>query len=622
MNNQLMVCCASLLAVFALSAQQEQTDSLDLQVLDEVVVSDSRFELKRVQSGKTVIRIDAGELERSQGKTVAELLNARSGIEIAGSRGRQGEVLGVYARGGRGRQVLVVIDGVRVTDPSSTSQEYDLRLLAADQLQSIEIIKGASSTLYGTNAATAVINITTKEVSQKKFEARFQSSVGTNQATDDQSYSAADFNNHVRMSGTLGRLEYATGISQAYSDNLSSLVTPEGEEDPFSRYNADLRLGYRISDSLRVRLYGNRSAMRSAYDEAFGQFDAPYTYSTLQERVGTSLKASYRNGEIHMNAGLTEFYSDNKSAFPGTFSGRTQQLDVFNKYRFNGRAYTLLGLSLVKDRADFEGSRDFTLADPYVNVVYLSPFGLNMNTGIRLNTHSEYGSQWVYSLNPSFTFSRESGYLKLMGSYATSYITPSLTQLFGEFGANPELQPETNRTVEAGMEWAGRSGFRASVLYFGRKEENLVIFDSSNFLYRNATSTIRARGLEAEIFWKPSERLRFSANYTFTERQGDDAIRIPKHKVNALLGADLGKGGYGSLQYAFTGSRLDTDFNTFTNVPLDAFSLLQLYLSKELIADTLNVFLNLENLLNSRYTEVLGFTTRGRNVRIGFSLEL
>ena len=110
-----------------------------------------------------MIRIGSEELSRNRGRSLPELINTKSGIEISGSRGRAGEVLGAFVRGGRGRQLIVLIDGLRVSDPSSFSQEFDLRLLPLDNIASIEIIKGANSTLYGANAATAVINITTKD---------------------------------------------------------------------------------------------------------------------------------------------------------------------------------------------------------------------------------------------------------------------------------------------------------------------------------------------------------------------------------------------------------------------------------------------------------------------------
>jgi vitamin B12 transporter len=622
MNNQLKVCCATFMALHALQGQQPSNDSTALQVLDEVVVSDSRFELKREYSGKTVIRIGAEELSRNQGKTFAELINSKSGIEIAGSRGRQGEVLGVFARGGRGRQALIVIDGVRVVDPTSSSQEYDLRLLPIDQVESIEIIKGASSTLYGANAATAVISITTKKGGEGKMDIHAGSSIGTNQPADKQDYDLASFQNNARLGGTLGSFNYALGISQAYSDNLSSLDTEGGEEDPFSRYEANISLGYAISPALHLSAYAAQTHFSSAYDESFLQTDAAYRFITRQKRAGGSVKIGYKNGEVTMNAAITEFNSENKSAFPGTFTGSSQVVDVFNKLQFDEKIYSLVGLNYVKDRADMEVQKDFTLVDPYVNLVFISGSWLNINAGTRLNTHSEYGNQWVYNLNPSFSIPQDDGYLKIMGTYATSYITPSLTQLFGDFGANPNLEPETNRTLEAGVEWQSGGYLRTSLLYFNRDEENFVFFDSADFLYRNAGTAILAQGLEAELYWIPFKNGKVEANYTFTERKGDNAIRIPKHKINTELGWEFNGQTYAAIQYSYTGARRDTDFNTATDLMLPPFSLVHLYASRKLMEGKLRVFLNAENILNTQYTEVLGFSARGRNLRLGFALSL
>ena len=106
---------------------QQQIDSTKLEQLDEVVVSDSRFELKRENSGKTVIKISQQELEKNQGRTISELINTKSGIEINGSRGVEGQNLGTFVRGGNNRQVLVLIDGIQINDPSIVANDFDLR---------------------------------------------------------------------------------------------------------------------------------------------------------------------------------------------------------------------------------------------------------------------------------------------------------------------------------------------------------------------------------------------------------------------------------------------------------------------------------------------------------------
>lgn len=624
MNKKFMSFCAAGLVCASLNAQS-QNDSILLQELDEVVVSDSRFTLKRENSGKTVIKISSEELKRNQGKSIPEIINSKSGFEIAGSRGRDGAVFGVFARGGRGRQVLIIIDGVRVADPSSFSSEYDLRLLSPANIESIEIIKGASSTLYGPNAATAVINITTKKASSKAAALSIGSSIGTNQTSENQNNNISRFTNSARLHGTLHKFSYAIGVSNTYAEGLSAVITDTNEKDPFSNTSVDARLAYKFSDRFNLNLYVNQTQVKNDFDESFGFFDAPFSFSSKQERAGITSIYDYDKGSLHLNAAYSDYDSENVSAFPSSFAARNYVMDVYNKYTFNNRLYTVLGLNYINDKADLESEEDFTITDPYVNFVYVSDFGLNLNAGARLNNHSEYGSNFVYNFNPSFVLKgKQSSYLKFLASYATSYITPNLTQLFGAFGANPDLEPEEDRTIEGGLEYYKSRNLRISALYFNRIEENFITFDPVTFGSINAENTIDAQGVEIEVDWKPLKVLAIGLNYTFTERKGDDAIRIPKHKLNTTLGYQFSDRLNGSLIYSFTGERLDSDFSTFPseNVALDGFSLFNLGLNYEVIKDTLEVFVNGNNLFNESYSEILGFTTRGRNFSIGGRLTL
>ncbi|WP_394750630.1 TonB-dependent receptor plug domain-containing protein [Spongiimicrobium salis] len=622
MNKKFLGLCAASLVYANALAQEKQTDSIIVTELDEVVVSDSRFQLKRENSGKTVIKITAKELAQSQGKTVVDIINRKSGIEVNGSRGRNGVTLGVFARGGRGRQTLIIIDGVQVSDPASFSSEYDLRLLPVSTIESIEIIKGAASTLYGTNAATAVINITTKKASKKKIAATFQSSIGTNQTAEDQNYNLSDFSNSAQINGTLGKFTYATSFSNTYTDGISAVLTADNQEDSYSRINTDVRLGYQFTKNFNVQIFGNHSKVDAEFDESFGFLDADNLTRIEQLRTGLSSEYTYENGSLHLNTGYSTYDTEFISQFPSTSESKNLVVDLYNKYNFDNTFYLIAGVNYIDNQIELTETEDFNIIDPYANVVYVSPFGLNINAGARLNNHSEYGSNFIFNVNPSFTFKTEEGYFKVLTSYATSYITPSLNQLFGNFGPNPDLEPEDDRTIEGGLEYKNSNKLRASALYFNRKEENFVFFDNTAFGFLNAEDTIDAQGVEVEVDWNPADELQFSANYTFTERKGDNAIRIPKHKINATLAYDFSNRTNASLAYTYTGDRSDTDFSAFpsVDVPLDAFSVVDAYIGHEILANKLRVFLNANNLLNEDFQETLGFSTRGRNFRIGMNL--
>ena len=600
---------------------QEQPDSTRVEYLDEVVVSDSRFQLKREQSGKTVVQFTAEDLERQRGRSVLDIINTASGLELSGSRGRSGEVVGVFARGGRGRQVVVLIDGVRVTDPSSFAQEYDLRLLPVSEIGSIEIIKGAASTLYGANAATAVISINTKKAQGKPLSARFQTFLGTQQPADRQRYNLGAIRNNGNISGSSGRWDYRLSFSHDYTNGMSSIATDDPETDPNSLFGAGLDLGYRFSKGGHIRVYANWRDLDSEYDEGFGLVDAPYRFISKQERLGTATRIGYKGGSLNLNAAYSWYDSENFSAFPNQFQGENLVVDFFNKLVIGENLHTVVGINYLREEAQLSPEATYTLLDPYVNLVFTGESGLNVNSGLRLNTHSEYGNTFIYSLNPSYVFKAGKYRLKAMGSYATAYITPSLTQLFGPFGANPSLEPERNTTVEGGLEIARGTGFRGSMVYFNRKEENFVFFNNSTAVFSNADDTVRAQGIEVETVWKPVSGVVVHANYTYTDRSGDIAIRIPRHKLNASFFYRLTEKISVLADYSLTGKRFDTDFSSFEEVELDAFGLLGFTLNHTFIPDKANAFIRVDNVFNADYTEVIGFTTRGRNLGVGLELK-
>src|SRR5690606_2784241 len=318
-----------------------------------------------------------------------------------------------------------------------------------------------------------------------------------------------------------------------------------------------------------------------------------------------------------INAAYTDITRETISDFSTLHEAKSYVVDAFNKYVFNKQFHTIIGLNYANYESVFAEEESFNNTDPYLNVVYVSDFGLNLNAGARLNNHSEYGSHFVYSFNPSYSLQLKSGYAKIFGSYATSFIAPNLSQLFGFFGANPNLEPEENLTKEIGLEFANTKGLRLSGLYFNRNEGNTIIYTTA---YENAINDATVQGVEVEAFYTGVKDLIISANCTFAELKEGIRLRLPKHKINANVGFNFSKETYASLGYQFIGSRTDTDFSTSQDITLKSFSLVDFYFSHKLIKNKLKLFVNATNLLNEDYTEIIGFTTKGRNMSLGMNL--
>ncbi|MEP6260469.1 MAG: TonB-dependent receptor [Gillisia sp.] len=635
--------CGALLCT-ALSYSQTAVE--EIESLDEVVLIDSKFEIKRENSGKVVTRITGEEIERSSGQSIPEVINRVSGIEINGTRSNDGQNLGYYVRGGRNRQVVILVDGVQISDASSIANDFDLRLLPLDQVANIEIIKGASSTLYGSGAATAVINISTKEPVNKIIGLQLQTTLGTNNSQVNKDYSIANFDNAVGVSGRASRFDYQVNFSNRYSEGMSA-VKPEDdgvefEDDPFNKYNVYGRIGYKISERLKFHFFGNYDKFNSSYDDSFMYQDADNNLRSEQFRTGSHWTATYTNGSFIFSDSYTVLEREVTSAYPLKYDSKVYSFDAHNKYTFNEIIHTVLGLNGVLSEFNsygipFGGTTfeqtasaevaNFDIFDPYLNLVYISGSGFNFNTGARLNMHSEYGNHLVYNLNPSYTYALKEGYLKALMSYGTAYITPSLYQLFDAVYGNIELQPEESRTFEGGLEYQAKN-FRLSGVYFERKTQNFVDFvtiDAENFLsqFRNIEEPFYASGVEVEFKAMLIPNLDLLGNYTYTRADQKFSLRIPAHKINATLAYKINDKTFTSLTYQFNDKRSDSFFNneTFTNdlVILNSYGILDYYLSHT-VNENIRIFAGVSNITNETYEEIFRFNTWGRNARLGLAL--
>ncbi|WP_299123672.1 TonB-dependent receptor plug domain-containing protein [uncultured Winogradskyella sp.] len=641
--NKTKLFCMLGLGMLTTGIAQTKTDSISVEKLDEVVVTDSRFVLKRENSGKVITKITSEDLEKLQGQSIAEIIGRTVGVEVNGVRSNAGQNLSYFIRGGRNRQVLVLIDGIQVTDASQIANDYDLRLLNADQVESIEILKGASSTLYGTGAATAVINIKLKEASKKAFNLNLRSALGTNQSSDENNYAIEDFRNSISVNGSMGEFNYLASFGHQFTDGLSA-IKGGTESDAFNSYNGNIKLGYKFNNTFKLNTYASFDRFKVEFDDSFGMMDADNVSYSKQYRIGVSPEFKYNKGSFTINAAYSDVEREIESSFPSMFNAQNIVVDAFNRYNFSNEFYTVIGVnyqdnqmesfSIPFGETEFSQAIDpekaqFKITDPYANVVYVSDFGLNLNAGLRINNHSEYGSHLVYSLNPSYKVDLDFGYIKGLASYSTAFITPSLFQLFEPSYGNVDLQPEENQTIEVGAEVSIKDKATFSLVYFNRNEDSFIDFiDTGGFVfqYQNIEESFTASGFELVTQAKLTNTLNINFNASYTKLDEDLSLRIPEIKVNTRIDYQLCNVTVISLSYQFNDEREDVVFNntTFENDPvtLQSYGLLDFYISHKIINNKMTFFANVTNIFNEEYQELFGFATRGRGFSLGFNLML
>ena len=639
------ICSSALFVLLSAFAYGQDLPANDVEQLQEVVVSDSKFALTKEKSGKIISKITAEDIRNNPGQNLPALLNTIAGVEINGNQNGAGKNLGYFIRGGRGSQVLILIDGIPMVDASGISFEYDLRFIDVSQVESVEVMKGAASALYGSGAGTGVINIKLKKNVSGIAKGTAFVNAGSNRTAQSNLASDIDFNSGFSVSGNVGKTNMLFSVNNTEINGISQVANvgkSNFEADRFSKLNLMTKIGIAASKNLDLNFFGNYDRFYNDYDLTFDNTNTSDTQLNKsvqrQFRFGFSPEFRYEKGILNLNSSFSkternfdDFSSFDKKLNLSAFNSRSGNVDAFNKYNFSEKLFVILGtqyqfhdMSAVSPFDVIEkNATKFNMVDPYVTAVYNTDFGLNLNVGTRLNSHSAYGNELVYNVNPSFSFTETP--FKIVSSISTAFVTPSLYQLYSQYG-NADLTPEKNRTIEAGFDTVLLSKkLTLNVVGFYREQTNFIgfYFNPVTFAgnYVNIAGENKAKGVESEIVFQIVKAVRLSANYTFT--QVDQALDrlIPKHKVNGNVNVVASSRLRFNSSFQYLSERNDAFFDgaSFARVPvvLGSYKLMNLSSDYDLIKNRLNVFVNVTNLLNGDFVENIGYSTRGRNFRVG-----
>lgn len=599
-------------------------DSLKTTLLDEVVVTGTKFDLPVEKSGKTIFKLSRKDIERNAGKTLADLLQEVPGVQADGNFSTPGSNLSYYVRGGRNKHTLILIDGVPFNDPSAINAEYDLRYIPLSQIESVEVFKGGLGTLYGTSASAGVISIKLKE-SGKEFSGM----------ADVSAASFGTYSQNAQISGTSGKFSYmASGnnvTSQGFSSAEDNDSATEFDKDGFNRQNGLLKLGYRFTNQFSLSLQSAYEQFEADYDD-YEFTDADNTQEYDHIRIGLTPKFNYVKGDFEARI----FYNVNKrvfkSAFPSELEGKNIQGELIHHHRFSDRVQTLAGINFQHMAFEQRGSIDadsanFTLFDPYASLFIDLPAGLNVHAGVRLNTHNLYGSKLIYNLNPSFILNSNGIWKhKVFASVSTSYITPSLYQLYSFYGNN-ELQPEQSLNYEFGFS-IYKEGLAINAVWFKREETDPIdfvsLFDGNgNFIggqYRNLTDNRTVDGIELNADYTINTLLSVAAHYTYMDTNKKVGFyKIPKTKYGASVIVQPSTRSTISVKYNFTGERQTFDFSSFSEVTLKNYQLVDVFASYNFFEKKLRLYGSVNNVFDEKFVAIYGYTTRGRNFSVGVS---
>lgn len=643
MKKQLFVVAAGIVISSQLAAQDSS------RTLNPVVVTATKFLTKQSETGKVISVISREQLQRSAGKSLTEVLNQQAGITINGANNTPGTNQQLYLQGAASGNTLILVDGIPQNDASGISSEFDLNAFALDQIDRVEILKGAQSTLYGSDALAGVINIITK-----KSAPGMQT-----QAT----LSAGSFDTYKGSASISGSdenlLNYFVGYSHLRSGGLSAAYDSTGkagfDNDGFDQDAFTGNLGFLIAPKLTARVNAKLNLQRNDVDAGAFADDKDYFVRNTNFSYGASLQYQLKNGQVLFNYNknwVNRYYFDGKRSIGG-FSD-TQEGRYSSNTHF-AELYTHLELSKhwkLLAGADFRGqssdqryastsiygpynslplSADTTRTNQfsgYASLLYGND-RLNAELGGRFNHHSLYGSSATYSFNPSYRVGKNT---KLFVNVSSGYKVPSLYQLFSEYG-NRNLQPEQSINIQAGLQY-GNDKVNVRLLGFKRDVSDVIIFyTDANFIsfYKNEDKQEDFGG-EAEFTVRFTDKLTLVANYSYVDGEiqsktdlGKDTsinnlYRRPKHSINATLGYQFSKALYASVH-----TRNVSDFTEpqYAGAPytMNGYTLVDVYAEYQL-AKRFKLFVDLQNITDQRYFDLRGFNSKPFNFNGGITIQL
>jgi vitamin B12 transporter len=621
-----------------LAAQEQEPDSIAPIPVAPIVVTVSRVETdaSRVASAITVVTRE--EIERRQLATVEEALRTVPGLSLVRTGG-PGGATSVFLRGANSGHTLVLIDGIEMNDPSSTTGGYDLATLGTEAVERIEILRGPQSTIHGSSALAGVVNIVTRRgEGPPRVEARGE--VG--------GYGTAA--GALAFVGSRGGWSWAATIARRQSDGFSAAPEDQGNEeaDGSETTAVDLRVDRELG-ILELDFVGHMDDSDTDLDGFGPEGDDPNRRLSDREIAGKAEVGIGRPGDRWRSTVSIAFASHDRATHDdvdpahaveterGEFDGREWKFAWVNDLALGQAARVVAGAETERERAATKFLSEgpfgpFESEFPKRSARTSGLFGelqadvgepWSISLGGRIDDHDRFGSAATARIASAVRIDASGS--KLRATWGTGFKAPTLFQLFDpEFGS-ADLDPERSRGWDAGIEQELASGrTRITATWFDTRFEDLIAFAADGFRNESEVST---DGLElsAAAFLGGGVQLATSYTFTHTESEsGPDAglplIRRPRHRGSLDLSWSPTRGPEVVLGVLWVGERDDLDFAVFPSerVTLEAYTLTRVAASWD-VTEAVRVFGRIENVFDAEYEEVLDFGTAGRSAHLGVS---
>ena len=552
--------------------------------------------------------------------------------------GGYGTTSGIQLRGQPKRYSTVYINGVKLSDPSTPSNDYYFGNLLSGSFDSVEVLKGSQSTLYGSGAIAGTINLFTKKGSD-----------GHHQTIDLSTGSYGTKNANFSFDGKEKNIDYFVGYTNFSSDGISARID-DNEDDRYRNDNFEVNLGYQVTKTVRFENYLN-------YTDLFLEYDSVNPTQT-DDNSTDDTQGIYSGKFIIDNGNLKNTISFNKTYFlrnvvnynstpiQKNYEATREAINLVGQYNFNLDTRIIYGLDNEFDKAEIPSNystgstytsalyiqRDENINSQYLDLQFRPTERINSTIGFRRDNHSIAGAYNTGRATIAYSLDK---YSKVRSSFGTGLRFPSLNEYY--FGSSVQdrstLKPEQSVSFDFGLDvFYPNKNLNLSSTIYTITYENYIggwaknTDNGNTYVQKNTGALNLSRGIELLSTWKPQKAIVIDFGYNFTSSYDgstcsnpDDScngvpnVRIPKHSIMSSIKKSFRNDLSSTIKIKYVGDRRDYggSDNGFQQVFLNEYFLINL--SADYKVNDYNMNFSLNNLFDEDYNETLNYSTPGRS---------
>ena len=649
MFTKLKIILLSLILIF--SYKNSIVSATDIPV---IVIAPSKKAQSVSTVGTSVTVLDETFFKNSNEFFLGDALATNSTSINFFQNGGHGQTSAIQLRGLPKRYSTVYIDGVKMSDPASPSNDFSFNHILTSQIARVEILKGNQSSVYGSGAIGGTINITTK-----KGEPGFKKNIQYNNA------SHGTHNLSLSLSGADDNDNFFVGLERFQTDGMSAM-THNDEEDRYRNNSLVANYAHKFSDKIKLESNLRVAETYSQYDKEVhqcGSFD-PCTgiadhneeLDAVQSSSNISLvyepnsqftnKFTLANTYIKRIAAITsgDVAVNSGNAAQDNYYGDRYALIYSGNYNFNLDNSIVFGIEKENDHMGY--NKDMTgridnhayITSSYFDYQSRLTNNIYATLGSRFDEHKHAGNEDSHRVTLAYLFDEKS--TKLKSSYGTGFRFPSLYELNWLNSFNSSMKAETSEGFDVGIEKSFLNlGLSLDASYFNMRYEDTLEGwkgPKADWSTHNFPGVVKSHGLELVSKWKKSDTLNFDLNYTYTSTydgaEQDDPdknsnyhnanmVRVPKNIIN--LATNVKIPGYKNLDLTLNTKWSDSarDYGngnrTWKDETLDDYLVNDLSIKYNLW-NTYNLFFDINNILDEKYETTRDYSQLDRSFNLGF----